>query len=78
MRRALILTLVLVAAGCAPAMEDPGRATRSSQGSPTPPAAERGRSKPSTPVVVLIGVAIGAALMIALISNSAMMPDTAP
>ena len=76
MRRGLILTLVLVATGCTPAVQAPVPALHATPDSPTP-AAERA-SQPPAPALVLIGLAVGAVLMIALISNTAMMPDTAP
>jgi hypothetical protein len=75
MRRILIVMLVLVT-GCTAAVQEPAPALHATPDS-TPPATHRG-SQPPAPALVLIGLAVGAALMIALISNTAMMPDTAP
>lgn len=88
MRSPLILLLVFAIACCAPS----GRSTETARQGETAAgetsaqaaapaeeaqAATTGGSVPA-PVLVLIGVAIGAALVIAMISNAAVMPDTAP
>ena len=91
MRRLLILlllTFVLATVGCSPGGRPPeiARQTQPAAGetvvqaevpAEAPSAAARGGSAPA-PALVLIGLAVGAALMVALISNTAMMPDTAP
>lgn len=84
----LILTLVLATVGCSPGGRPPGIArqmqpaagetvVQAEAPAEAPPAAARNGSMPA-PALVLIGLAVGAALMIALVSNTAMMPDTAP
>lgn len=84
----LLLTLVLATVGCSPAGGPPEIAQQTQRAAgesvvqaevpaEAPPAAERGGSVPA-PALVLIGLAVGAVLMVALVSNTAMMPDTAP
>ena len=84
----LLLTLVLATVGCSPGRRPPeiARQTQPAAGetavqteapAEAPPAAARGGSVPA-PALVIIGLAVGAALMVALVSNTAMMPDTAP
>jgi hypothetical protein len=89
MRRFLILLLLTLTAtaGCSPGERLPEIARQTqptAQGTveaevpaDAPPAAKTGGSAPA-PALVLIGLAVGAALMIALVSNTTMMPDTAP
>lgn len=86
MPRLLIPLLLTLSVGCSPAGRPP-EVTR--QAPPTagdalvqpPPEASPATAKAGpvpTPALVLIGLAVGAALVVALISNAAMMPDTAP
>lgn len=82
MLRMRMLAILVVVTACTPAAHEPGPALPAPAGDVTPEASpdagETGGSAPPTPALVLIGVAVGIGLMVALLSNTTMMPDTAP